>query len=83
MCMCVYVHVYTQHVHTRTRICTHANTLSHVRILTQRPTRTLAHTTRTQVWVNKAMFNFKPTSGGETCNLFNGEDTIAVYACVV
>jgi len=39
--------------------------------------------TRTKVWVNKAMFNFKPTSGGETCNLFNGEDTIAVYACVV
>ena len=39
--------------------------------------------TRTKVWVNKGMFKFKPTSGGETCRLFNGEDTIAVYACVV
>jgi len=39
--------------------------------------------TRTKVWVNKGMFKFKPTSAGETCRLFNGEDTIAVYACVV
>jgi len=39
--------------------------------------------TRAKVWVNKAIFKFKPTSAGETCNIFNGDDTIAVYACVV
>jgi len=39
--------------------------------------------TKTKVWVNKGIFKFKPTSSGETCNIYNGEDTIAVYACVV
>ena len=39
--------------------------------------------TRTKVWANKDIFKFKPTTGGETCRLFNGEDTVAVYACVV
>jgi len=39
--------------------------------------------TKAKVWVNKEIFKFKPTSAGETCALFNGEDTIAVYACVV
>ena len=48
-----------------------------------RKIRKLTRDTGRQVWVNKAMFKFKPTSAGETCRLFNGEDTVAVYACVV
>lgn len=36
-----------------------------------------------KTWVNSKVFAFSPTaaSGGETCKLFNGEGTVAIYAC--
>lgn len=36
-----------------------------------------------KTWVNAAVFSFSPTDseGGETCNLYNGEGTTAIYAC--
>jgi len=36
-----------------------------------------------KTWVNSAVFSFSPTNskGGETCNLYNGEGTTAIYAC--
>lgn len=36
-----------------------------------------------KVWVNKKTFSFNPTSQGETCNLHNDDDTVAVYACAI
>jgi len=38
---------------------------------------------KTQVWVNKKTFGFKPTGNGRTCSLLNGESSVAVYACAV
>ena len=36
-----------------------------------------------KVWLNSRTFWFSPTNEGSTCNIYNGPDTIAVYACVV
>mmetsp|Transcript_30044 Transcript_30044/g.47108 ORF Transcript_30044/g.47108 Transcript_30044/m.47108 type:complete len:356 (-) Transcript_30044:2506-3573(-) len=37
----------------------------------------------TKVWVNSKSFSFTPTGAGRSCDLSNGEGTIAVYACAV
>ncbi|EKX31475.1 hypothetical protein GUITHDRAFT_122336 [Guillardia theta CCMP2712] len=39
--------------------------------------------TASKVWLNQRTFDFQPTFAGQTCTLYNAEDTIAIYACVV
>ena len=41
------------------------------------------NTDKVKVWANSATFNFQPTGDGATCSLYNGDATMAVYACVV
>jgi len=37
-----------------------------------------------KTWVNSKTFSFSPTvRGGETCKLYNGHGTVALYACTV
>mmetsp|Transcript_1666 Transcript_1666/g.2695 ORF Transcript_1666/g.2695 Transcript_1666/m.2695 type:complete len:415 (+) Transcript_1666:30-1274(+) len=36
-----------------------------------------------KVWVNKNTFSFNPTAAGSTCNLYNDENSVAVYACSI
>eukprot|EP00960_Hanusia_phi_P067224 766577-Hanusia_phi.AAC.1 len=35
----------------------------------------------TRVWVNSKTFTFDPTGNGRSCDLVNGENTMALYAC--
>mmetsp|Transcript_48107 Transcript_48107/g.114352 ORF Transcript_48107/g.114352 Transcript_48107/m.114352 type:complete len:426 (+) Transcript_48107:76-1353(+) len=36
-----------------------------------------------KVWLNSRTWWFSPVNEGATCNIYNGDDTVAVYACVV
>uniref|UniRef100_A0A7S0VU92 Uncharacterized protein n=1 Tax=Hemiselmis tepida TaxID=464990 RepID=A0A7S0VU92_9CRYP len=36
-----------------------------------------------RAWVNSESFKFDPTGSGSTCTLYNGDTTVAVYACTV
>lgn len=38
---------------------------------------------KVKVWVNSNTFDFKPTGAGSSCTLYNGDATMAIYACVV
>jgi len=36
-----------------------------------------------KVWVNGGAFKYNPTGTGKTCKVYNGDTTVAVYACTV
>jgi hypothetical protein len=39
--------------------------------------------TSSVVWVNQKAFTFSPTGAGSSCELYNGDTTVAVYACAL
>ena len=41
------------------------------------------NTRELKVWVNSGTFDFQPTGTGSSCKLYNGDATLAVYACTV